>query len=256
MNEEKTPAVTDTAEKKKKTTVKKFAACVLYVLLAAVLILLFFSVVANKSSGKPSFIFNHSILRVETGSMESTIPAKSYILVKKADAEDLKEGDVITFVSKDETLPVYGELVTHRIEKITEDGAFITRGDANAAADRVPVQKEDIVAVYVTNLKLLTLIGRTFSSRFGLILIVGVFLVSFCFIYLPDFLTALKEKDGETENESVSDEEKQKQIDARVAEEVQRLEEEAKNRPKENPAENNANTCPESGRKKNGRTDG
>ena len=35
MNEEKTPAVTDTAEKKKKTTVKKFAACVLYVLLAA-----------------------------------------------------------------------------------------------------------------------------------------------------------------------------------------------------------------------------
>lgn len=76
MNEDKTPAVTDTAEKTKKTTVKKIAACVLYVLLAAVLILLFFSVVANKSNGKPSFIFNRSILRVETAAWKARFPQK------------------------------------------------------------------------------------------------------------------------------------------------------------------------------------
>lgn len=228
MDKPQSPAEDNETGKTKKNAVKKVASCIVYALLVAVLILLVFSVVANKSSGQPTFLFRHSILRVETGSMESTIPTKSYILVKKTDADSLKEGDIITFVSQDSSQPVYGKLVTHRIIAVNADGSFTTQGDANAVADKVSVQKEDVVAKYVTNLKLLTLIGNAFSSPLGLIVIIAVFLLSFSCIYLPDFIRAIKGKDEGVESESITEDEKEKIMQQRIEEEVRRLEEEAK----------------------------
>ena len=53
---------------------------------------------------------------VETGSMIPEILVKDVVLTKKIDTEDIKVGDVITFISADPRLP--GITITHRIVDI------------------------------------------------------------------------------------------------------------------------------------------
>lgn len=168
--------------------------------------------VINRKQNKPTFVFGYSIMRVETGSMEPTIPAKSYVIVKKSDGVGLKEGTTITFVCSDETSSVYGRLVTHRIVEITDDG-YRTKGDA-AAIDDWTVSPKDVVATYERNVPFLGVIGRIFSSWIGLAAIAVLFVGSCAFVYIPEMIDAVKD-DEKTK--------KEKEIDRRVKEEVEKL---------------------------------
>jgi signal peptidase I len=68
------------------------------------------------------------------GSMTGTIPKGSVIYSRMVPTEDLRAGDVITFVPPDFTKPV-----THRIRTVSRDEGgvlvFTTRGDFNLADD-------------------------------------------------------------------------------------------------------------------------
>ena len=102
--------------------------------------------VVTTKSGEPPRIFGYSAFRVLTGSMEPTIPVDSLIIVKEASPEELQEGDVISFFSRDPSL--LGEVNTHRIVSIhEEDGAltFETKGDANNVNDRYLTREGDLV---------------------------------------------------------------------------------------------------------------
>ena len=157
----------------------------------------------------------YTCLWVQTGSMEPTIPTKSYILVKKTDAADCTVGDVIVFVCRDADSPVYGSLVTHRIDEVTPEG-FRTKGDSVLSAqDPWVVEPDDVVAVYVRNLAVLTFFGRIFSSWFGLYLIIGILILSCAFLYIPDIVRGIRE---------VETEERDAEIARRVEQEVQRQE--------------------------------
>jgi signal peptidase len=74
---------------------------------------------------------------VQTGSMTPTYPVGSLLVVGQIDAAAVQPGMAITF--EDPAQP--GRLVTHRVEQIAPGNAlaFVTHGDANAAADAVPV---------------------------------------------------------------------------------------------------------------------
>lgn len=74
---------------------------------------------------------------VFTGSMQSTIPVGSVIVVKSVDANTLKEGDIICFKTLQQS-------VTHRIVKITYNG-LITKGDANEDPDPFVVEKKGVI---------------------------------------------------------------------------------------------------------------
>lgn len=83
---------------------------------------------------------NYKIYVVQSGSMEPAIRTGSVVVVLPE--KDYKEGDIITFKSKNSNL----ESVTHRIVKAEGGGAekvFTTKGDANNAndADKVPSEK-------------------------------------------------------------------------------------------------------------------
>lgn len=183
--------------------------------------------IINKSKNKTTFFFGYSLLWVETGSMEPTIPEKSYILVKKYNGELLTVGDVITFVCREKDSKVYGKLITHRIESVTESG-YRTKGDSELSnLDVWTVNNDDIIAVYARNLPVLTFFGRVFSSYIGLALIVVVFLVSCIFIYIPDMINALKDEDKIKA-------EKEKEIARRVLEEVRKMQEKDKEENKKN----------------------
>lgn len=82
---------------------------------------------------------------VLSGSMEPEIRTGDLIFIRNTDISSLKEGDVICYLSS-------GKAVTHRIESITagEDGKarYITRGDANNAQDRLPVEADQIQGIW------------------------------------------------------------------------------------------------------------
>ena len=83
-------------------------------------------------------------LTVLSGSMTGTYDVGDVVVVRPVDTGELGVGDVITFhpVADDPAL------TTHRIEAISvgSDGRrFVTRGDANNAADLSPVEPAQVV---------------------------------------------------------------------------------------------------------------
>ena len=174
--------------------------------------------VVSKKTGKQ--MLSYSMLWVLTDSMEPTIKEQSYILVKKVDVNTLKEGDVITFKSHDST--INGELNTHRIYQIVEEGKeFITKGDNCVAPDEAHVYASDIEYKYVCSLSILTFFGRIYSTKAGLILTVSIILI-FILIYSTLTINSLKK---ETNAKS-----KQAEIDRLVKKEVEKLENQNKNK--------------------------
>lgn len=90
--------------------------------------------------------FSYKTMRVLSGSMEPTIKTNSLIVVKKTNSENLKEGDIISFISSDPSLQ--GNINTHRVvEAVKGDNGieFITKGDNNDRNDVYTVKEENVV---------------------------------------------------------------------------------------------------------------
>lgn len=85
---------------------------------------------------------------VQTGSMEPALrPGDGFVAIPAAVAGPVEEGDVIVF---DADQLNGGGLVTHRVVDLTDDGRYITKGDANPFTDQdgrePPVQDAQVVA--------------------------------------------------------------------------------------------------------------
>lgn len=205
----------------KKRIVKRVANIVFYTFLALLAVLIVFMFV-SRISGKVTFIGNRTAMWVMTESMEDTIPAKSYILVRKANAQEIEVGDVIVFYS--DNPQISGSLNTHRvIEVIGDHEAFLTKGDHNPVADdaRYPARAENVVAVYERNLPVMSFFGRLFLSPFGLVLVFVLIIGVTWAVWLPDMIRGLKKKQQQAA------EEKQAEIDRLVREEVAKLQKNA-----------------------------
>jgi len=201
--------------REKATKIKKILGTAILIAIIASALVAVFASAFKKDDKKPVFLFGKTLLWVETPSMEPTIEARSFISAKKYDGKGVEEGDVITFVCNDKTSAVYGRLITHRVVEITENG-YKTKGDSPlSAVDSWTVKDDEIVAVYLKNLKAFTFVGRVFASPAGLIIIIATFIFSCAFVYIPEAVNALKTDDGKTE--------KEKEIDRRVKEEVEKM---------------------------------
>lgn len=85
--------------------------------------------------------FGVSIFTVESGSMAPKYPVNSVVLVKEEQLNNIKKGDVITYVLNDD-----GMLVTHRVVSADyEKAQFVTKGDANKTEDPLPVSYKNVV---------------------------------------------------------------------------------------------------------------
>jgi len=89
---------------------------------------------ARGGEGKRPFL-GYSFMHVLTPSMQSVIPQDSLVINKSIDPNDLKPGDIITYMQDEDTA------VTHRVIAITEnyedsgERGFETKGDENDAPD-------------------------------------------------------------------------------------------------------------------------
>lgn len=123
----------------------------------------------------PSFYIYKAYV-ITTNSMEPELKKDDVVVIKKAKADNLKQGDIITFKQN-------GETITHRIVQIDdiEDGKlYITKGDNNNVQDEQGLRFDQIEGKLVIKIPQL---GKMVASFNNGIIIVLVLLIS-AIIYL------------------------------------------------------------------------
>lgn len=83
-------------------------------------------------------IFGREPVVVLTGSMSPKYKVGTIIYYKKAEKEEIKVNDVITFKTSN------NDIITHRVNNIIED-KYETKGDANEIPDAKLIEYDDIV---------------------------------------------------------------------------------------------------------------
>lgn len=111
---------------------------------------------------------------VLTESMEPNINSGDLVITTKEEPKNIKVGDIITFFDPagDGT-----STTTHRVVEIkTEDGIlmFYTKGDANNANDRLPVEQDAIIGKYHSKIPYVGNITMFLSTSNGLIVCVVI----------------------------------------------------------------------------------
>ena len=114
---------------------------------------------------------------VLTGSMLPEIQVYDVVITKKTEAQDLKEGDVITFSSSDTRF--LNTIITHRIIKKNYDAekksyTFQTKGDNNNVADSALVQPNNIYGKVILKVPKLGYLQHFLAQDGGYILVVIV----------------------------------------------------------------------------------
>jgi len=176
--EEKIQAAEQQAEVKKKSAKEKVPTIIGIVLCAILIPMLIINVIMiinsfAKKDEVPGF-FGFKPMIVLTESMHPTIKGGDLIVCKKVEADEIKEGDIISFF---DPMSTKGTVVTHRVKKIIhEDGKiyFKTRGDNNAGDDYKPVPEENLVGRYCFRIPWIGRVLMFMQTTAGLITCIGV----------------------------------------------------------------------------------
>ncbi|MBR1422223.1 MAG: signal peptidase I, partial [Ruminococcus sp.] len=180
-------------------------------------------VMINAARGKAVSVFGNYVLRVMTGSMEPSIHVDDYIIVRKTEVSKLKAGDVISFYSEDGDAA--GKLVTHRIMALNKDGTFVTKGDANEAADNKSIRPDQIVGKYIRKSRFFKWIN-SFANAKKLLLVLVIIPLTIVALYEVRTVTKLG-IEARLEDKQEYEAKKQELIREAIEKEKQRLAEEA-----------------------------
>lgn len=126
-----------------------------------------------KSNNNIPRLFGYSTFSVQSDSMEPTIDVGEYIFVEDCDTKSLKEKDIITFRTYDNTGKVF--INTHRIVDISDvDGTrrFQTQGDNLDEPDILLVEEGDIIGKYVTGVPVMGTVMDFLGSKLGFFLVI------------------------------------------------------------------------------------
>lgn len=175
-------------KRKKKEKVIKNILKIILIILIYNMILLGISVMDNNENfnigGFKSYI-------ITTSSMEPNVQVGDVVICKKIDANELKEGDVITF-NKD------GEVITHRITKIQTENdkkLYITKGDNNTLEDNEKIEENQIKGKMIIKIpKMGTFINALSNNIILLITLLVILIVGFAKISLNEKRDNRREK--------------------------------------------------------------
>ena len=189
-----------TKTKKKPGIISKIVTVLSYIVMAVLMAIIVMAVISKINNKVPS-LFGYSVLKIQTGSMETTLPTGSYIVVKKTDPKDVKVGDILTFYSSDPTIS--GMPNTHRVIGIRTDEngklVFQTKGDNNAIEDKYPANEDDMIGVYQTRLALVSTLSTAFGGN-GTIVVIILGVVAIGCIWMAISMLRDKGDDEEEEN--------------------------------------------------------
>lgn len=163
----------------KKQLVQTIIGAVLCVILGFVLVCnLTIIIKGSIHPEEPPSIFSVTPLVVVSESMEGTqdgrIDKGDLILVKDIDYDELKIGDVITFRANN------GDLVTHRIIRVDDEGNFVTKGDNPLNDEDKPSLTEDrFIGIVTGRIPKIGDFALFLQTTWGMALFVGVPLIAF-----------------------------------------------------------------------------
>ena len=109
-------------------------------------------------------IFGYKSYIIKTNSMEPTIKINDVVITKKVEKQDLKIGDVITFLKK-------GEVITHRITQIEDNSKYTTKGDNNNIEDTFKIDYQDIEGKHILTIPYLGAIVRALDNKIVFLII-------------------------------------------------------------------------------------
>ena len=116
-------------------------------------------------------LFGMSTYNVISGSMEPTLSVGSIVYAQPTEFDKLTNGDIIAYEAG-------ASVVTHRIDQIDSQYKLITtKGDANRAADVMPVAYTNVIGKVVAHLPFLGYVAAGLSSIIGKLVAISLLLV-------------------------------------------------------------------------------
>jgi signal peptidase len=191
-----------------------------WILLIVTVFMLLFTVVSVSTFNRSDkSIFGYKAYIVLSDSMSATdFKAGDLILIRDVDADTLKEGDIISYISQNPDS--FGQTITHKIRyKVTDangNPGFITYGTTTGVDDEYMVYYNDIIGQYRMNIPV---IGRLFNflkTVPGYIMLILVPFLILIAIRSADCVKLFKQYKAEMNAEAA----------AKLAEEQRKLEEE------------------------------
>lgn len=153
---------------------KILSSTILVLLLLVGAFLVYYFVTSRIALKDPSKKPDINIFTIVSGSMEPTIKVYDVVIDKSVkNPEDIKVGDVITFISTSSISE--GLLVTHRVQDIKiVDGKyeFVTKGDFNGTADSDTAKFSNLVGKVIFKIPQLGRIQFFVASKLGWFLVV------------------------------------------------------------------------------------
>jgi signal peptidase len=121
--------------------------------------------------------------------MEPAIPVGSIVVIKPANSDTLKIGDIICFKVETESPTT----VTHRIINITSQG-FITKGDANEDPDQWIVKKENVIGKVIATIPYIGYLGYFVRTPIGFILLIIIPATLIILMEIKNIIKEIKQK--------------------------------------------------------------
>lgn len=123
----------------------------------------------------PGFLNIH-VETVTSGSMEPAIRTGAAIYVRRAAFEEIREGDVITYIIDEKNTKV-----THRVTAVDSGRrSFQTKGDANEFADSREVAMQNVVGKVVAVIPFLGRVAILLTDMRGkAVLVAGLLILAF-----------------------------------------------------------------------------
>lgn len=120
------------------------------VAILAICMALFTVVSVSTFDRKDRSIFGYKAFIVLSDSMSATdFSAGDLVISKEIPASEVKEGDIITFISSDND--TYGQVFTHKVRQVINnngDISFITYGTTTGVDDPTPVSEYNLLGKY------------------------------------------------------------------------------------------------------------
>ena len=130
-----------------------------------------------------------NVYTVLSGSMEPTYHVGSLIYVKDVDTDELKAGDVITYMLDEDTI------VTHRIAVVIPDETdpsiirFQTKGDANDSVDGSLVHYKNVIGTPVFSIPKLGYLANYIQKPPGRYIAISAGAIILLLVFLPDLFS-------------------------------------------------------------------
>ncbi len=179
-------------------SIMMYAIIVILLLVGAVLLTYFIDFKVRNSKLQTPLYGAYVIV---SGSMEPIIKVRDAVIIKRADIDRIKVGDVVTYKSLDPAF--YGILVTHRVVNIEEkNGAkvFITKGDHNETIDRLPVNFEQIQGKVVMRVPKIGYLKYFLVDYYGWVIAVVIPSLGIIFYDIYKLFRNIKKNEEEKKN--------------------------------------------------------